>query len=105
MAEQDRAARAGHLPLPGLPSGKVDPAALLKVLAYNGRIDGAYFGFNEKTRNFYLESTLPSDGLTGPRMRAEFDRLQKLAVQTADLWDTSKWPVDKAEKVETAEKK
>ena len=85
-------------PCQGLPTGKVDATSLLTLLAQNGRMDGAYFGFNEKTKNFYLESALAVDGLTSLKLRAELERLQKLAVKSADLWDTSKWPMEKEKK-------
>lgn len=78
-------------PCQGLPTGKVDAASLLPLLAQNGKLDGAYFGFNEKTKNFYLESALAVDGLTSQRLKSELERLQKLAVKSADIWDTSKW--------------
>lgn len=87
-------------PCQGLPAGKVDPAALLQLLAQNGKTDGAYFGYNEKTKNFYLESALPADGLTAVKMKTELERLQKLAVKTAELWDTSKWTVEKEKEKE-----
>lgn len=78
-------------PCQGLPAGKSDPSSLLQLLSQNGRMDGTYFGFNDKTRNFYLEMALPADGLTVEKLQAELDRMQKLAIKTADHWDTSKW--------------
>jgi hypothetical protein len=80
-------------PCQALPSGKVEQPALLALLSQNGRMDGAYFGYNEKTRNFYLESTLGANTLTPLVLKMELERLQKLAVKTADQWDTGKWTV------------
>jgi len=82
-------------PCQGLPAGKADPAPLLQLLAQNGRMDGTYFGYNDKTKNFYLETAIQSDGLTAEKLKAELERLQKLAIKTAEQWDTSKWPMEK----------
>lgn len=78
-------------PCQGLPTNHASTAPLLQLLAQNGQMDGTYFGYNEKTKNFYLECAIPADGLTVEKLKAELDRMQKVAIKSAGHWDTSKW--------------
>lgn len=78
-------------PCQTLPANLTNITPLLQLLTQNGQMDGIYFGFNEKTKNFYLETVLPVEGLTVEKLKQELDRMQKVAIKTADYWDTSKW--------------
>ncbi len=75
-----------------IPAGPPPGEPLLKLLGQNGFMNGAYFGYNEKTRVVFLELVVPAEGLTTKKLRADLDRVQKLALKTVDLWAVGKWP-------------